>query len=72
MKRVLLVLLATSVSAVATAQLPQPEPKIAAAASKMDRRTVAHTVTFANGVQSALDVQFWAPVGYRPLTLDES
>jgi len=70
MKRVLLVLLVTSVSAVATAQLPQPEPKIAAAASKMDRRTVAHTVTFANGVQSTLDVQFWAPVGYRPLTLD--
>jgi acetyl esterase/lipase len=70
MKRLLLVLLALSVSAAAAAQLPQPEPKIAAAASKMPRQTVAHTVTFANGVRSTLDVEFWAPVGYRPLTLD--
>jgi len=77
MKRALLVLSVMSGSAVAAAQLPQsepkipqPEPKIAAAASKMDRRTVPHTVTFANGVLSTLDVQFWAPVGYRPLTLD--
>src|SRR3954465_9042531 len=77
MKRALLVLSLMSGSAVAAAQLPQTdpkippaEPKIAAAASKMDRRTVPHTVTFANGVLSTLDVQFWAPVGYRPLTLD--
>lgn len=54
----------------AASQLPQPEPKIAAAASKMERRAVPHTVTFANGVRSTMDVQFWAPVGYRPLTLD--
>ena len=77
MKRALLTLSLMSVSAVAAAQLPQtdpkipqPEPKIAAAASKMDRRTVPHTVTFANGVLSTLDVQFWAPVGYRRLALD--
>jgi acetyl esterase/lipase len=68
--RVLLVLVALSISAVAAAQLPEPEPKIAAAASKMSRRTVPHTVMFANGVQSSMDVQFWSPVGYRPLTLD--
>jgi len=77
MRRALLVLSLMSGSAVAAAQLsqtdpkiPPAEPKIAAAASKMDRRTVPHTVTFANGVLSTLDVQFWAPVGYRPLTLD--
>ena len=70
MKRVLLVVMALGFSAVAAAQLPQPEPKIAAAASKMERRTVPHTMTFANGVRSTMDVQFWAPVGYRPLTLD--
>jgi acetyl esterase/lipase len=33
-------------------------------------RAPARTVTFANGVRSVLDVQYWAPVGYRPLTLD--
>ena len=56
MRRALLILSVLSVSAAAAAQLPptdpkipQPEPKIAAAASKMDRRTVPHTVTFANG-----------------------
>lgn len=70
MRRVLLVVVALSVSAVAAAQLPEPGPKIAAAASKMDRKTVPHTMTFANGVQSTMDVQFWSPVGYRPLTLD--
>lgn len=69
MRRALFAVL-MSASALAAAQLPEPEPKIAAAASKMDRRTVAHTVTFANGVRSTMDVQFWAPVGYRPLTLD--
>jgi acetyl esterase/lipase len=61
---------ATIGATVAAARVPQREPKIAAAASKMDRRTVPHTVTFANGVRSLADVQYWAPVGYRPLTLD--
>jgi acetyl esterase/lipase len=70
MTRVLAVVLAMTASVVAAPQLPQPEPKIAAAATKMDRRTVPHTMTFTNGVRSTMDVQFWAPVGYRPLTLD--
>ena len=70
MTRVALLMGAMCVSTVAAVQLPQPEPKIAAAASKMERRTVPHNVTFANGVRSTADVQFWAPVGYRPLTLD--
>jgi acetyl esterase/lipase len=68
---VLLAIAVTSLSvAVVAQQLPEPEPKIAAAASKMDRRTVSHSVTFANGVRSTTDLPFWAPVGYRPLTLD--
>src|SRR5205085_9090346 len=58
MRPALLLVVAMTVS-VAAAQMPQPEPRIAAAASKMDRRTVAHTVTFANGVRSTMDVQIW-------------
>ena len=71
MRRVLLGLLTLCASVVVAAQqLPEPEPKIAAAASKMERKTVPHSITFANGVRATLDLQFWAPVGYRPLTLD--
>ena len=72
MRWILPALLAVGASAVgvAAAQRPEPEPRVAAAASKMDRRTVPHTLTFANGVRGTMDVQFWAPVGYRPLTLD--
>jgi acetyl esterase/lipase len=71
MKRMLLCAIGVlSVSALASAQLPAPEPQINAAAAKMERHPGVHTVTFANGVRSILDLQFWAPVGYRPLTLD--
>jgi acetyl esterase/lipase len=70
MRRALLAVVAMGIAAGAGAQLPEPEPKIAAAVSKMPRRTVAHTVTFANGVRSTMDLQFWSPVGYRPLMLD--
>jgi acetyl esterase/lipase len=69
--RVLVAALVTSATvAAAQAQLPDPEPKIAAAASKMGRKAAPHEVTFANGVRSTMDLPFWAPVGYRPLTLD--
>lgn len=58
-----------SVTAVAGAQLPVPPPPIAPSLDKMPRRT-ATMVTFANGTRAMLDLEYWAPVGYRPLTLD--
>jgi len=70
MKRLaLLVAVALTVSLRAAAQLPTPLPEIAADAARNDRYP-AHDATFPNGVTSIADLQYWDPVGYRPLTLD--
>ena len=55
-----------SVSAVAAAQVPSPPPQIEEG-TRIDRHP---SVTFPNGVLTYTDVQYWAPIGYRPLTLD--
>ena len=70
MTRTLLTVAILGIAALAAAQLPSPEPQIAAGAARMERHPATRTLTFANGVRSILDVQYWAPVGYRPLTLD--
>jgi len=69
MQRTLLILLLVSTSVVVSAQLPSPAPATSAL-ERMDRRRPTTTVTFANGARSIQDVEYWAPVGYRPLTLD--
>jgi acetyl esterase/lipase len=70
MQRAIVVLLVLSTSMVVSAQLPSPPPAIASALTKMDRRHPSTTVTVANGTRGIQDVEYWAPVGFRPLTLD--
>ncbi|HTM04591.1 MAG TPA: alpha/beta hydrolase [Vicinamibacterales bacterium] len=69
MRRGLLLLALLSTSVLVAAQVPSPPPQIASALSRMDRHS-ATTVTFANGTRSIQDLEYWNPVGYRPLTLD--
>lgn len=56
-------------SAIATAQLPAPDPEIAADKSVADRYPAAQ-VNFQNGVMGIPGLTYWEPVGYRRLTLD--
>jgi acetyl esterase/lipase len=70
MKRLaLLVAVALTAPSRAGAQLPTPLPEISADAARNDRYP-AHNAAFPNGVTSIADLQYWNPVGYRPLTLD--
>jgi acetyl esterase/lipase len=66
MRRVLLAWLLLSVPAVAAAQLPSPPPQVEDG-TRVDRHP---SVTFPNGVLTYTDVPYWAPIGYRALTLD--
>jgi acetyl esterase/lipase len=76
MRRVLFTLLVMSMSVVTWAQRPSPAPPAPPApppaTSPLERmaRKPSTTVTFANGTRSIQDLEYWAPVGYRPLTLD--
>ena len=56
-------------SSIATAQLPAPDPEIAADKSLADRYPAAQ-VNFQNGVTGIPGLTYWEPVGYRRLTLD--
>lgn len=56
-------------SAIATAQLPTPDPEIAADKAGADHYPAAQ-VNFQNGVTSIPGLTYWEPVGYRRLTLD--
>ena len=69
MRRGFLIAMLLSTSVLAAAQLPSPLPPIASALNRMDRHS-STTVTFANGSRSIQDLEYWSPVGYRPLTLD--
>ena len=51
------------------AQLPTPLPEVSVDAARIDRYP-APDAAFPNGVTSIADLQYWNPVGYRPLTLD--
>jgi acetyl esterase/lipase len=56
-------------SAIATAQLPTPDPEIAADKAGADHYPAAQ-VKFQNGVTGIPGLTYWEPVGYRRLTLD--
>ena len=64
-----LVAAALTASSPAAAQLPTPLPEVAADVAPTDRYP-APDAAFPNGVTSIADLQYWNPVGYRPLTLD--
>jgi hypothetical protein len=52
-----------------SAKLPSPPCEVGADFAKVDRYP-AHHVTFAKGVRGIPRVIYWAPVGFRPLTLN--
>ena len=68
-KLALLIAVALTASPRPPAQVPAPLPEIAADAARNDQYP-AKNAAFANGVTSIADLQYWSPVGYRPLTLD--